>query len=242
MKRFGLKLIQQLKKYLEKRREDNVAKRIEHLTLKIHSEMPELSGLDLSEKVKIYHEIKGINSQRISNCVMALLTIAIIILTTLQFVIQKNQTELIAKQTELLEKSTPPFEPELRIWSEYSPLELSMQSLLNKNGQRERVKICAKNIGQTNTGHIYYHWQNNWTHNYNGINIHPGIESGDTNCDWLELTAQDCFGDPDGCMEENVPLGWVDLNLSIQCDYCIPKEAIKTLKTCIWKETSATCK
>lgn len=226
----------------EKINDKKVYSRIERLENTIFKEMPELSNMGLDEKVKRYYEIRGIEAQKNNNTLMSLLTIVIIILTFLQFLLLVRQTGLMDKQTELMSTSTVPFEPELRIWSKYSPIELSTQFLMNHKGQRERVEICIKNIGQTNTGHIYYHWQNNWTHNYNSNNVHPGIESGDAICDWLELTADDCFGDLEGCTKDIIPEGWIDLNLSINCDYCIPRETIKTFRACIWQGDSSICR
>lgn len=152
--------------------------------------------------------------------------------------IAKTQTNISELQTEILKVSSPSYEPKLRVWSKYEPIRLSFEELLKVRGERGRTRICIKNIGQTNTGHISAHWQNNWTHNSNRMDIYPGIEPGETNCTWLNLTAYDCWDDPDGCTEEIIPRGWIDLNLSITCEYCIQKESIKVFRACVFNESS----
>lgn len=174
----------------------------------------------------------------------ALLTLALIGVTAIfafnSNEIAKSQANISQIQTEILRLSSPPYEPELRIWFKYTPL-LSTQNLLNERGQRERVKICIKNIGQTDTGSIYFHWQNNWTHNSNGVNILPGIESGKTNCTWIELTARGCWGDPDDCNSTLIPRGLTYLILHVECPYCIQEEKNTDLKVCVWENSSREC-
>ncbi len=154
--------------------------------------------------------------------------------------IAQTQANISQIQTEILEISSAPYEPILRIWSPHSPLELSTQGLLKKRGQTEEVRVCIKNIGKTSTGHIYAQWQNNWTFP-TSINILPGIESGETNCNWLELFVDGCVGDLVGCTEDVIPKGWTDLNLYVECDYCIPSKLNKTFRFCAWKKSSDEC-
>lgn len=153
--------------------------------------------------------------------------------------IAQTQANISQVQTEILEISSAPSEPVLRIWSPHSPFELSTQGLLKKRGQTEEVRVCIKNIGKTSTGHIYAQWQNNWTFP-TSINI-PGIEFGETKCNVLELFADRCIGDSVGCTEDVIPKNWTNLNLYVECDYCIPRKLNKTFRFCAWKKSNDEC-
>jgi hypothetical protein len=179
----------------------------------------------------------------------SILTLALVIVGLLQVAILYNQAEIteqqnkiMKEQTEILKLSSPPFDPSLRIYFKYGESQfLSVRNLANPE-KSEIFYVCIKNIGQTSTEHIFYHWKNNWSHNSWGNNIHPGIQGGELNCMQLKLTAKNCLGDlTDMCTKEIIPRGWVNLSLYLRCDGCIQRERIHNFKVCIWENSLKEC-
>ena len=157
--------------------------------------------------------------------------------------IAETQVNISRLQAEIQQHSSAPYEPKLKIQSDFSS-KLSARDLLKEHGQRKRVKICIKNIGITSARNIRINWKNNWTLwtcNYRNIHIRPGIEPGETNCSWLELPAYKCFNDSDDCKKEILAEDGLELNAYIKCDNCIPKEYNKNFSVCIWENSSAEC-
>lgn len=185
------------------------------------------------------------NKQTIIMILQTILTLFLIIATAYIGIRSNNiaemQTNIIQKQTEILAISSAPIEPTLKIWPQYSPLQLSVTDLLKKQGRRERINICITNLGRINTGSIDIRLQNNWTHNSGIILIDNGLDFGQTNCSWLEVTAYDCWNDPEGCNENKIPIGDINLNLTILCDRCVPNKFNKLFNACIWKDSSREC-
>ena len=67
--------------------------------------------------------------------------------------IAETQVNISQIQTEILQHSSAPYEPKLKIQSDFSS-KLSARDLLKEHGQRKRVKICIKNIGITSARNI----------------------------------------------------------------------------------------
>lgn len=215
--------------------------------VKLYMIQPKGISLLINKNIQSFQkEQNKIQKDQLTFTYFQLVLTAALILTTLflgifSFTLSATQTEIANRQVEILEESTPPYEPKLKIWSISQPLELSTQKLSNEIGQKEEIRICIKNIGQTSSGHIYAHWDNEWSFNNNGLNINPGIEAGQTNCTYLELAAKNCFGDIEDCDPSIIPEGDIDLSLYVKCDYCEEREQNKELKACIWKKSGAEC-
>lgn len=118
-------------------------------------------------------------------------------------------------------------------------LTFSAQDFVDNRSVGQRITLCVKNTGKTNTGVVTIFLENNWV--WPNVWNFENIESGSSNCS-DEFVRSNCYGS-NNCTIFSVPNGTNKLNFTVQCVNCESSKRIYSwfLDACIWQQNSAEC-
>lgn len=160
------------------------------------------------------------------------------------FQISTIQINIAANQLELAKIVASSYEPKLRIWPEARVPYLATDRLLKEKMFSEKISVCIKNVGHTDSGLIQASWQANWTAQSNAFVIYPGLEPGQVNCSYLEIAAiQNPISNnkAKNDVKKKIPEGWTNLTLDIWCKYCVPDTFLQMFEVCVYRKTIKEC-
>jgi len=103
----------------------------------------------------------------------------------------------------------------------------------------EKLELCIKNQGKTDTGQVNVFLENYWA--YSETWNFQNITSGTYKCVDGYIRQNECHQDGN-CNISLVPEGIVKLNFRIRCNNCEPRIFSDSFNVCIWHKSNAICK